>query len=184
MLNHKLNANIALVHGKLKKEENDKLFTDFKNGNINVLVSTTIVEVGVDAKDADIMIIMDANHFGLASLHQLRGRVGRDGRESYCFCVVNNNVQPKALERLKFFKNNTDGFKIAEYDLESRGAGNLNGTEQHGFTDNEISGYSIELYEKAKNIVNYMKYVGEGIKIDEKQYNQIINTVTDVIAMN
>jgi len=183
-LKNKLNAKVALVHGKMDRVESEKLFSDFKNSEVNVLVSTSIIEVGVDAKDSDIMIIMDSINFGLASLHQLRGRVGRDGRESFCFCVVPNSAQPKSIERLKFFKNNMDGFKIAEYDLESRGAGNINGTEQHGIESSEIMGYSIELFEKAKQIVSYIKNIGETISVDYEKYNEIISSISGNIAMN
>jgi len=179
-----LNAKVALVHGKLDRGETENLFSGFKSGDVQVLVSTSIIEVGVDAKDADIMVIMNASSFGLASLHQLRGRVGRDGRKSYCFCVVPQNTQLKAIDRLKFFKNNTDGFKIAEYDLESRGAGNVNGVEQHGIESSDIGGYRIELFEKAKIIVDFMFAHGININIDAKIYEDLAEKLMGAIAMN
>ena len=183
-LSTRLHAKVALVHGKIDREETDKLFTSFKDGDIQVLVSTTIVEVGVDAKDADIMVIIDSSRFGLASLHQLRGRVGRDGRESYCFCTINREISSKTAERLSFFKNNTSGFKIAEYDLASRGAGNLDGTEQHGIDSNEILGFSLESYEKAEQIVAYM--IAHNLKIGESQYSidETMQKLLSNIAMN
>ena len=179
-----LNTEVALVHGKMKAEETNILFENFKSGKTRVIVSTTIVEVGVDAKDADIMVIMQASNFGLASLHQLRGRVGRDGRQSWCFCVVPNDISSKSLERLSFFKKNTDGFKIAEYDLESRGAGNLSGYEQHGLDSNEVWGYSIDLFEQAKRIVSYMKNRGETIEMSQELYEGTVGKLIESVAMN
>ena len=183
-LKTKLNTSIELVHGKQDRSKSEEMFNSFKNGNTRVLVSTSIIEVGVDAKDADIMVIMNASSFGLASLHQLRGRVGRDGRESYCFCVIPTNVNPNSIERLKFFKNNTDGFKIAEFDLKSRGAGNINGVEQHGIDSSDICGYRIELFEKATNIVNYMKAHQMQLNINSSKYIELAEKLMDSIAMN
>ena len=183
-LKNKLNTEVVLVHGKMKREDAEKKISDFKSGKSRCLVSTTIVEVGVDAKDADIMVIENASNFGLASLHQLRGRVGRDGRQAECYCVVQNDISPCALERLKFFKNNTDGFKIAEYDLESRGAGNVDGTQQHGFDLSDITLFSIAQFELAKKIVKKVKQRGESLNISDETYQKIVSKIASSVAMN
>ena len=124
---------IGLVHGKLSKSKIEETMNEFKNGNINVLVSTTVVEVGIDIPEADIMVIMSPEKFGLATLHQLRGRVGRNGKKSYCFCL-SNGLSEKSIERLNFFASHSNGFDIAEYDYKNRGAGDIYGTSQHGFS--------------------------------------------------
>ena len=179
-----LKANVALVHGKMDRGESDKLFSAFKSGCVQVLVSTTVVEVGVDAKDADIMVIIDSSRFGLASLHQLRGRIGRDGRESFCFCTINREISSKTAERLSFFKNNTSGFKIAEFDLSSRGAGNMDGTEQHGVDSNEILGFGLEAYEKAEQIVAYLNANNIVVKDNEYNIEDTMQKLLSSIAMN
>ncbi len=125
---------VGLIHGKLDKSSQNKIINRFRAGEIRVLVSTTIVEVGIDIREADIMVICTPERFGLATLHQLRGRIGRNGAEAHCFCLL-NNIGESVFDRLNFFKNNTDGFKIAEYDLKHRGNGNIYGTAQHGFGD-------------------------------------------------
>lgn len=118
---------IGLMHGKLKSEEKSTVMEKFKNGEYRVLVATTVVEVGVDVPDATIMVIVDADRFGLAALHQLRGRVGRNGQQSYCFLVSD-----KPCERLSVLARSDDGFEIAEEDFASRGGGELFGLEQSG----------------------------------------------------
>lgn len=170
--------NVRLLHGKTNKKEQQKTMQDFANGVFNVLVSTTIVEVGVDVPEADIMVICNPDKFGLATLHQLRGRVGRNGKESYCFCLL-SNISESAYERLKFFKDNNNGFDIAEYDYANRGAGDIFGTAQHG-----ISGtYTINLkeYDVAKEIVQDPLFdksnMLELLEIANKKYSQICEDI-------
>lgn len=122
------NVKIALLHGGQKEREKAAVMNDFAMGDTDVLVSTTVIEVGIDVKSATTMIVFGAERFGLSQLHQLRGRVGRDGRKSYCFLVA----PEKASERLSFFRGCSDGFRLAEYDFEKRGAGDFLGTRQHG----------------------------------------------------
>lgn len=142
---------VKLAHGKLDSKTEEKILSDFKNGSAKILVSTTIVEVGIDIKEADIMVIISPEKFGLATLHQLRGRIGRAGQQSYCFCLA-RNLSEESYERIKYFKEHSNGFEIAEYDYESRGAGSIYGTKQHGRIE-DIFGYiSIETYKKAKQI--------------------------------
>ena len=166
--------NVGLIHGKIKKETQNKIINDFKMGKIKVLVSTTIVEVGVDT-DSDIMVIATPERFGLATLHQLRGRIGRDGKKAFCFCLA-DNLQGKSIDRIKFFKDNTDGFKIAEFDLKTRGAGSIYGTNQHGENDSLISNFSIEAYETAKQIFaelkNYKPFIDNAVAKYNNTQNQ------------
>ena len=118
---------IGVVHGKLDSKTKDKTMEEFNNNVINILISTTVIEVGVDVKNATMMVIFDANNFGLSTLHQLRGRVGRSDIQSYCLLVTK-----VACERLNFLENTNDGFVISEYDFEHRGEGDLFGIRQSG----------------------------------------------------
>ena len=127
----------ALLHGKMKDKEKAEIMQNFKAKKFDCLVSTTVIEVGVDVPDATIMIVYNAERFGLSQLHQLRGRVGRGSKQSYCFLLLGADGE-EARARLAVLKNNTDGFKIAEYDLEMRGSGDFLGTRQSGKFINEI----------------------------------------------
>ncbi len=143
-------ASVGLLHGKLSKDTASKIMQDFAAGKFSVLVATTIVEVGVDIPEAEIMVIASPEKFGLATLHQLRGRVGRAGTQSYCFCLV-GDISPKTAERLKFFRDHSSGFDIAEYDYASRGAGDMWGTSQHGISVS--STVNMRYYALAQQIV-------------------------------
>ncbi len=121
----------ALLHGRMKDKEKGEIMTAFKNREYDCLVSTTVIEVGVDVPNATMMIIYNAERFGLSQLHQLRGRVGRGEQKSYCFLLMGSETET-AKERLTAFKSETDGFKIAEKDLEMRGGGDFFGTRQSG----------------------------------------------------
>ncbi|MBE7068654.1 MAG: ATP-dependent DNA helicase RecG [Clostridiales bacterium] len=121
----------GLLHGRMKEKEKTEIMTAFKNGEFDCLVSTTVIEVGVDVPNATIMIIYNAERFGLSQLHQLRGRVGRGSEKSYCFLLMGSESET-ARERLLTLKTQTDGFKIAEKDLEMRGGGDFFGTRQSG----------------------------------------------------
>ena len=127
---------VLLLHGRMKDSEKQRVMEEFRKEG-DILVSTTVVEVGVDVPDATVMVIEDAHRFGLAQLHQLRGRVGRSDRQSYCYLIVPDEIRNKSngdtLKRLEVFVRTTDGFKIAEEDLKLRGSGNLLGTEQSGY---------------------------------------------------
>ena len=128
---------LALLHGRMKDKQKNAVMQAFKDGEYDCLVSTTVIEVGVDVPNATIMVIYNAERFGLSQLHQLRGRVGRGLQKSYCFLLTGSDT-PQARERLSVIKNNTDGFKIAEADLELRGAGDFMGTRQSGRVLSEI----------------------------------------------
>ncbi len=128
---------IALLHGKMKEKDKNAVMQAFKDHKYDCLVSTTVIEVGVDVPNATVMVIYNADRFGLSQLHQLRGRVGRGAEKSYCFLLMGSDT-PQARERLSVIKNNSDGFKIAEADLELRGGGDFMGTRQSGRVLSEI----------------------------------------------
>ncbi|MFI3169638.1 MAG: helicase-related protein, partial [Faecalibacterium sp.] len=125
-------------HGKLRPKEKSAVMADFKAGIIQVLVSTTVIEVGVDVPNATVMVIENAERYGLSALHQLRGRVGRGTGESWCF-LVSDHAADKVQQRLKFLAGTTDGFAIAQYDLETRGPGDFFGNRQHGLPALQIA---------------------------------------------
>ena len=127
------NFKCALVHSKIDEEEQHRILDEFKDGKIQILVATTVVEVGVDVPNATCIVIEHADRFGLAELHQLRGRVGRGKLQSYCFLIYGKNITKDGIERMKALRESTDGFKIAEQDLILRGPGQVNGTEQSGY---------------------------------------------------
>ena len=122
----------AILHGKMKTAEKDEIMLNFKTGKISILVSTTVIEVGIDVPNATVMIIEHAERFGLGQLHQLRGRVGRGAERSYCYLIAHPPLSEDGRERLSTMVSTTDGFKIAEKDLELRGPGDFFGTEQSG----------------------------------------------------
>lgn len=124
-------VSIVSLNGRMKDEEKDRIMTAFKDGDIDILVSTTVIEVGVDVPNASVMMVENADRFGLAQLHQLRGRVGRGAFQSYCI-MVNTSNSDKARERLEILKSSNDGFFIAEEDLRLRGPGDIFGTRQSG----------------------------------------------------
>lgn len=123
----------ALIHGKVTEEEQKKILEDFSKGKTKVLIATTVVEVGVDVGNATCIVVEHADHFGLAELHQLRGRVGRSDLQSYCFLIYGKNITEEGKARLKALHESTDGFYIAEQDLKLRGPGEISGTSQSGY---------------------------------------------------
>ncbi len=155
---------LGLIHGKMKNDEKEKIMQEFinKNGKIKILLATTIIEVGVNVPEATIMIIENSERFGLSSLHQLRGRIGRGTKESSCILLY-DKLGTTSKKRLEIMKSTTDGFKIAEQDLQLRGSGDILGTQQSGIIDFKFIDIKndYDLFFKAKkdteNIINYDK---------------------------
>ena len=129
---------VGLMHGRLKPKEKAEVMDDFKSGRLDALVSTTVIEVGVDVPNATVMVIENAERYGLSALHQLRGRVGRGAAESWCF-LVSDNASESVQKRLKFLCSTSDGFAVAQYDLETRGPGDFFGSRQHGLPTLQIA---------------------------------------------
>jgi len=133
--------NIGLLHGRLKPEEKETIMADFRDGKYHILVSTTVVEVGVDIPNATVMLVEGAHRFGLAQLHQLRGRVGRGSDKSYCL-LIPENVNALENERLRVMTDTNDGFILSERDLEQRGPGQFLGTRQSGYSELKLANLS------------------------------------------
>lgn len=162
------NISSALLHGKQKPAEKDAAMQAFTQGDIKVLVSTTVIEVGVNVPNATLMIIENAERFGLAQLHQLRGRVGRGDAQSYCVLIAGND-SPEVMERLQVLRDSDDGFYLAEKDLELRGAGQLFGLRQHGLPDLHIANILRDTETIIKTRALAQQYVEEG-KEDELRH--------------
>jgi ATP-dependent DNA helicase RecG len=130
---------VGLLHGRMKPEEKEEVMHRFVKGEIQILVSTTVIEVGVDVPNASVMVVEHAERFGLSQLHQLRGRVGRGAEQSFCVLLASDKQTDVARERLGIMEETNDGFKIAEKDLEIRGPGELMGTRQAGLPEFRIA---------------------------------------------
>ncbi|MCD6163806.1 MAG: ATP-dependent DNA helicase RecG [candidate division Zixibacteria bacterium] len=130
---------LALLHGRMKGKAKNKIMMDFKDGAIDIIIATTVIEVGLDVANANIMVIEHAERFGLSQLHQLRGRIGRGHRQSYCFLLSDTNLSKEAEERIKILCSTNDGFKIAEADMSIRGPGEIMGTRQHGLPELKVA---------------------------------------------
>ena len=158
-------SEVEMLHGKIKSDQKEKIIQDFQKGIIKILVATTVVEVGIDNKNADYIIIENAEKFGLSQLHQLRGRVGRGNNQGYCFAIYGKDLPDNTINRLKIFKENLDGFKLSEKDLEIRGTGDILGYRQSGDSLFKF----VNVYQDQELIVDSLQYVKN--IIENKQYD-------------
>ena len=162
-------VNIGLVHGKMKADEKQKVMQQFKNNELQLLIATTVIEVGVDVPNASIMVIENAERLGLSQLHQLRGRVGRGAKASFCALLYKNPLSQNGQERLRIMRETNDGFLIAEKDLELRGPGELLGTKQTG-----DMGFRVAKLERDDHLLNQAHFVAQQIFKDHPDHVQAL----------
>ncbi len=162
---------IELIHSKIDKVGKSKIMERFSNGEIDILVSTTVIEVGVDVPKSTLMVIENAERLGLAQLHQLRGRVGRGSDQSYCVLMYQSPLSNNAFERLDILRKTNDGFVIAEKDLELRGPGEVLGTQQSGIVNMKIA----NIVKDSNLLPKVQSLIDELLKLPEDQQNNFIS---------
>ena len=169
---------VEYIHGKMKPKEKDEIMEHFKNGEINILISTTVIEVGVNVPNASIMVVEEAQRFGLAQLHQLRGRVGRGEYQSYCILKYKGSGE-NTKERMKVMCDTNDGFVISEKDMELRGTGDFFGTKQHGIPDFKIANLfeDMPVLKQVQGIS--MKIIAEDPKLEKEKNILLKNLIKD-----
>ena len=164
---------IEILHGKLKQKEKDELMKEFVENKINILISTTVIEVGIDIPNASMMVIYNAERFGLATLHQLRGRVGRSNIQSYCYLITNSSNN----ERLKVMEESSDGFYIAEKDFEQRGQGDLFGVKQSGDMSFKIADLKRDFNILSQANIDAKEFLDNKLYLDYEYYTNIIKEI-------
>jgi ATP-dependent DNA helicase RecG len=150
-----VNMKIAFMHGKLKPKNKEQILNDFRDKKYNILISTTVIEVGIDIPDVTMMVIENAERFGLAQLHQLRGRIGRNDMQSYCYVIPGQEAteDPDVKERLQYFASHPSGFEVADYDLQRRGPGEVYGTRQSGIPNFKVASiHDLDTLKKARKV--------------------------------
>ena len=157
-------SEVEMLHGKIKSDQKERIIQNFQKGNIKILVATTVVEVGIDNKNADYIVIENAEKFGLSQLHQLRGRVGRGNNQGYCFALYGKDLPDNTINLLKIFKENLDCFKLSEKDLEIRGTGDILGYRQSGDSLFKF----VNVYHDQELIIDALQYVKK--LIEKKEY--------------
>ncbi len=162
---------VACVYGKMKPKEKEEVMEKFKNGEIDILISTTVIEVGVNVPNASVMVVENADRFGLAQLHQLRGRVGRGEYQSYCILKYSSQASQVAKERMKIMQETNDGFVIAEKDLELRGTGEFFGTKQHGLPEFKIANLFVDMpmLKSVQSVALKIESEDRGLKQEKNQ---------------
>ena len=173
---------IGMVHGKLKAEEKSRIMDDFKSGKLDMLLATSVIEVGVDVPNATIMIIEGAERFGLAALHQLRGRVGRGEMQSHCY-LFSDSENPATIKRLKALENTNDGFRLAQIDLELRGPGEIYGTIQSGILDLRVADiYDHKLISEVKQAAE--TFINKHNLLEYAQLAEKINRLKSITTLD
>ena len=170
--------NVSYLHGKMKAKEKDEIMNDFKDGKIDILISTTVIEVGVNVPNSSIMVVENAERFGLAQLHQLRGRVGRGEYQSYCILKYEGNSET-IRERMKVMVDTNDGFVISEKDLELRGSGDFFGTEQHGLPAFKVANLftDMPILKAVQSLA--IKILSEDPKLEKEENKPLKNLIKD-----
>ncbi len=181
-LNKIFKNKVDIIHGSMNKNEKDLVLKKFGNKEIDILVSTTVIEVGIDFPNANVIIIENANKYGLSQLHQLRGRVGRGDKEAKCILIFKSNLSENARKRIKILKNSNDGFKIAEEDLKIRGYGDILGFKQSGIKKYNLADpiQHKELFDLAENQINII----EKNNFNFDKYNKLIKLYDKVSIIN
>ena len=182
LLNKKFNNNVGIIHGSLDKIEKDKVLKEFLDKKISILVSTTVIEVGIDFPNATVIVIENANKFGLAQLHQLRGRIGRGTKEGTCILMFKNQLSQNARKRIQILKSSDDGFYIAEEDMKLRGYGDIIGFKQSGIKLFKIADpvHHENLFKLAeKNITNL-----SSSDLNKNKYNFLLKLFDKVDLIN
>ncbi|HNW83288.1 MAG TPA: DEAD/DEAH box helicase [bacterium] len=172
-----LGEKAVFLHGKIKGDEKNEIIQKLKSGKVNIIISTVVIEVGVDVSDATFMVIENADRFGLAQLHQLRGRVGRSDRKSFCALIASSELSEKADRRLEFISKNENGFRIAEYDLKTRGPGSLAGLDQSGYKNDSyflLAAQYGEFVEKTGEYIRKM-YDSDSTGVDVLSVEKVFN---------
>ncbi|MBQ8901630.1 MAG: ATP-dependent DNA helicase RecG [Bacilli bacterium] len=166
-------VSIGVLHGKLKQNEKDEIMENFKNGNIKILISTTVIEVGIDVPNSTMMVIYNAERFGLATLHQLRGRVGRNDLQSYCYLISN-----KEIDRLKVLEESNDGFYISEKDFQMRGSGDLFGVKQSGEIPFKIASLKDDYQILLQAKLDSLEYIEKELYLNNSYYKDLIEGIS------
>ena len=172
LLSKKFNKKVGIIHGALNQEEKEDVLKDFLNNKISILVSTTVIEVGIDFPNATVIVIENANKFGLAQLHQLRGRIGRGTKPGTCILMFKNQLSQNARKRIQILKASDDGFYIAEEDMKLRGYGDIIGFKQSGIKLFKIADpiHHEDLFKLAEKNINDLNYE----ELNHSKYNFLL----------